>query len=73
MKEFFTVRTERTLWTCVCEGRKLEAVGFVDLVTAIAKELGVRKFSVVFDCDGRAIDGASATFDFGAPDMYFPA
>lgn len=72
MDEFLTVRAEGALWTCVCEGRKLEAVGFVDLVVAISKELGVRKFSVRFDCDGRAIDGASATFDFGAPDTYIP-
>jgi len=72
MSEFLTVRAEGSLWTCICEGRKLESVGFVDLIAAIAKELGVRKFSVTFDCDGRAIDGASATFDFGAPDTYIP-
>ena len=73
MKELLTVRTEHNLWTCVCEGRRLEAIGFVDLIGAIAKQLGVRKFSVTFDCDGRAVDGVSATFDFGAPDTYVPA
>ena len=67
-----TVRNEANLWTCVCEDRKLESVGFVDLMMAIQKELGVRRFSVEFDCEGRAIDGVLATFDFGVPDTYIP-
>jgi hypothetical protein len=67
-----TVRSEGTLWTCVCEDRKLESVGFVDLVILIKKELGVRQFSIEFDCEGKAIDGVTATFDFGAPDTYIP-
>jgi hypothetical protein len=65
-----TVRNDGNLWTCVCEGRKLESVGFVDLMILIKKELGVRQFSVEFDCEGKAIDGVLATFDFGAPDTY---
>lgn len=72
MGEFVAVRFERELWTCICEGRKLEAVGFIDLMSAIAKELGVRKFSVVLDCEGRAVDGAQVTFDLGAADTYIP-
>jgi hypothetical protein len=67
-----TVRHEDTLWTCVCEDRKLESVGFVDLMVLIKHELGVQKFTVEFDCEGKAIDGALATFDFGAPDTYIP-
>ena len=67
-----TVRYEGTMWTCVCEDRKLESVGFVDLMILIKQELGVRQFSVEFDCEGKAIDGALATFDFGAPDTYIP-
>ena len=66
------VRHEGTLWTCVCEDRKLESVGLVDLVILIKKELGVRQFTVEFDCEGKGIDGALATFDFGAPDTYIP-
>lgn len=67
-----TVRHEDTLWTCHCDDQKLESVGFIDLVVLIQKELGVRKFSVHFDCDGKAIDGVVATFDFGDPDTYVP-
>jgi hypothetical protein len=67
-----TVRFDRSLWTCVCEDRKLESVGFVDLMMLIKQELGVRQFTVEFDCEGKAIDGALATFDFGAPDTYIP-
>ncbi len=67
-----TVRFEGNLWTCICEDRKLESVGFVDLIILIKQELGVRQFSVEFDCEGKAIDGALATFDFGAPDTYIP-
>jgi hypothetical protein len=69
--EKITVRHE-DLWNCVCEDRKLESVGFLDLVMLIKRELGVRQFSVEFDCEGKAIDGAIATFDFGAPDTYIP-
>jgi hypothetical protein len=67
-----TVRNDGNLWTCVCEDRKFESVGFVDLVILIKKELGVRQFSVEFDCEGKGIDGVLATFDFGAPDTYIP-
>ena len=67
-----TVRFEGSLWTCICEGRKLESVGFVDLIMLIKKELGVGRFTVEFDCEGKAIDSALATFDFGAPDTYVP-
>jgi hypothetical protein len=67
-----TVRNDGNLWTCVCEDQKLESVGFVDLVILIKKELGVRQFSVEFDCEGKGIDGVLATFDFGAPDTYIP-
>jgi hypothetical protein len=56
----------------VCEDQKLENVGFIDLINMIKRELGVQKFAVEFDCDGKAIDGALATFDFGAPDTYIP-
>jgi len=70
--EELTVRHEGTLWTCICEDRKLENPGFVDLIILIKKELGARQFSVEFDCEGKAIDGAIATFDFGAPDTYIP-
>ena len=66
------VRFEGTLWTCACEDQKLQSVGFVDLMILVKKELGVRQFSVEFDCEGKAIDGALATFDFGAPDTYIP-
>ena len=67
-----SVRHEGDLWTCVCEEQKLESVGFVDLIILIKRELGVRQFSVEFDCEGKAIDGAIASFDFGAPDTYIP-
>jgi hypothetical protein len=67
-----TVRHEGSLWTCVCEERKLESVGFVDLIMLIKQELRVRQFSVEFDCEGKAIDGVIASFDFGAPDTYIP-
>lgn len=67
-----TVRHEGNMWTCICEDRRLEGVGFVDLVILIKRELGVRQFSVEFDCEGKAIDGVVATFDFGAPDTYIP-
>ena len=67
-----TVRFEGGLWTCVCEDRKLESVGLVDLVVLIKQELGVRQFTMEFDCEGKAIDGALATFDFGNPDTYVP-
>ena len=67
-----TVRQEGTLWTCACEDRKLESVGLADLVPLIKKELGVQKFTIEFDCEGKAIDGVVATFDFGAPDTYIP-
>lgn len=66
------VRHEANLWTCVCEDQKLESVGFVDLIILIKREMGVRQFTVEFDCEGKAIDGALATFDFGAPDTYIP-
>jgi hypothetical protein len=65
-----TVRNERNVWSCICDERKLESVGFVDLMILIKQELGTRQFSVEFDCEGKAIDGALATFDFGAPDTY---
>ena len=65
-----TVRHEGNLWTCVCEDQKLESPGFVDLMMLVKKELGVRQFTLEFDCEGKAIDGALATFDFGAPDTY---
>ena len=67
-----TVRFEGNLWTCVCEDRKLESVGFVDLMILVKQELGVQHFSLEFDCEGKAIDGVVATFDFGAPDTYIP-
>lgn len=67
-----TVRYAGNLWTCICEDRKLESVGFVDLMILIKRELDVRQFSVEFDCEGKAIDGALAAFDFGAPDTYIP-
>jgi hypothetical protein len=70
--EEMTVRFDGSLWTCACEDRKLESVGFVDLMILVKQELGVRQFSVEFDCEGKAIDGAIATFDFGAPDTYIP-
>jgi hypothetical protein len=66
------VRHEGNLWTCFCEDQTLESVGFVDLIMLIEKKIGVRKFSVTFDCEGKAIDGTVATFDFGAPDTYVP-
>lgn len=66
------VRNEGNLWTCVCEDRKLESMGFVELVMRIQRELGVRRFTVEFDYEGKAIDGVLATFDFGAPDTYVP-
>ncbi len=72
MSERLTVRHETDLWTCVYEGQKLESVGFVDLVVLIRKELGIRKFAIEFDCDGKAIDGVVATFDWGDPDTYIP-
>jgi hypothetical protein len=72
VSEDLKVRHEGNLWTCVCEDEKLEGVGLVDLIVRIQKELRVRKFSIEFDCDGKAIDGVIATFDFGAPDTYIP-
>lgn len=72
MSEQLLVRHEENLWTCRCEGQHLESVGFVDLVVAIGKELGTQKFSIKFDCEGKAIDGVVATFDFGDPDTYVP-
>jgi len=72
VSERVIVRHDGSLWTCVCEDQTLEGIGFIDLVMRIAEVLGVRKFSVEFDCEGKAIDGALATFDFGAPDTYVP-
>ena len=66
------VRQEGGLWTAMCEGRKLEGVELVDVVMRIQKVLGVQKFSVEFDYEGKSIDGVVATFDFGAPDTYIP-
>ena len=66
------IRHEANVWTCNCEDQKLEGIGFVDLIVLIQKELGTRRFSVEFDCDGKAIDGVVATFDFGEPDTYVP-
>jgi len=66
------IRQEGTLWTCVCDDQKLESVGLADLVPLIKKTLGVQKVTVEFDCEGKAIDGVVATFDFGAPDTYIP-
>ena len=42
----------------------------MDLVIRIRKDLGMNKFTVSFDSEGSGIDGAVATFDFGAPDTY---
>ena len=67
-----TVRYEGNVWTCAWDDGKLESVGFVDLIILIKQKMGVRQFSVEFDCEGKAIDGALATFDFGAPDTYIP-
>jgi hypothetical protein len=72
MSENLTVRHEENLWTCTDQQHRLEHVGFIDLVILIRKEMGIRKFTLTFDCDGKAIDGATATFDFGAPDTYIP-
>ena len=72
MSERLTVRHEDDLWTCICEGQKLESIGFVDLMVLVSKELGTRRFSIEFDCDGKAIDGVTATFDWGDPDTYIP-
>ena len=66
------VRQEGGLWTCVCDDQKFESPGFIDLVMRIKQELGVRQFSMEFDCEGKSIDGATATFDFGMPDTYIP-
>ena len=72
MGDALIVRYEGNLWTCVCEDGKFENVGFIDLVMLLERELGTRKFTLTFDCEGKAIDGATATFDFGAPDTYIP-
>lgn len=72
MNDALIVRYEDNLWTCVCEDGKFENVGFIDLVMMLERELGIRKFTLQFDCEGKAIDGATATFDFGAPDTYVP-
>lgn len=72
MSENLTVRFEDNLWTCTDHQQRVEHVGFIDLVIRIRNELGLRKFTLNFDCDGKAIDGASATFDFGVPDTYIP-
>ena len=72
MSENLTVRFENNLWTCTDKQHRVEHVGFIDLVIRIRNELGMRRFTLNFDCDGKAIDGASATFDFGAPDTYIP-
>jgi hypothetical protein len=66
------VRQEGGLWTSICEGRKVEGIELVDVIMRIQRQLGVQKFSVEFDCEGKTIDGAVATFDFGAPDTYIP-
>jgi hypothetical protein len=60
------------LWTSVCEGRKIEGIELVDVIMRVKQVLGVRQFAVEFDCEGKSIDGAIATFDFGAPDTYIP-
>jgi len=59
-------------WTCSGENQLIEAVGFVDLMIRIRKDLQLQKFTVTFDCEGSEIDGAVATFDFGDPDVYVP-
>ena len=55
MSENLTVRHEGNLWTCTDKQHKLEHVGFIDLVTRIRTELGMRKFTLTFDCDGKAL------------------
>jgi len=70
MSEKLIIRRDGNIWICSGEGRTLEAVGFVDLVIRIRKDLGMNKFTVSFDSEGSGIDGAIATFDFGAPDTY---
>lgn len=67
-----TVRRDGNLWTCSGEGKPLEAVGFVDLMIRIRKDLNLQKFVVTFDSEGSEIDGAVASFDFGEPDTYVP-
>lgn len=59
-------------WTCSGENHLIEAVGFVDLMIRIRKDLQLQKFTVTFDCEGSEIDGAVATFDFGNLDVYVP-
>ena len=68
MSEYLTVRHEGNLWTCADDEHNFEAVGFIDLVIGIRKALGIHKFTVTFDCESSAIDGAVASFDFGPPD-----
>jgi len=70
--EILTVRREGNLWTCSAEGRSLEAVGFVDLMIRIRKDLRRQKFVVTFDSEGSEVDGVIASFDFGDPDTYVP-
>ena len=70
MSEELVVRRDGTLWTCTADEQHLEAVGFIDLIIRVRKELQIQKFSVTFDCEGSGIDGAVATFDFGTPDTY---
>jgi|GEM_PF-6870111 len=72
MAEKLTVRRDGNLWTCSADGESLEAVGFVDLMIRIRRELNLQKFVVTFDSEGSIIDGAVATFDFGEPDTYVP-
>jgi hypothetical protein len=70
VSENLVVRREGNLWTCTGEDHNFEAVGFIDLIIRIHNEFRTQKFSVTFDSEGSAIDGASATFDFGVPDTY---
>ena len=66
------VRRDGNMWICSGDGPPLEAVGFIDLMIRIRKELRLRKFVVTFDSEGSEVDGAVASFDFGDPDTYVP-
>ncbi|MEP6940291.1 MAG: hypothetical protein ABI846_11040 [Rudaea sp.] len=70
MSNDLVVRRDGNMWTCVGEGHQIEAVGFIDLMIRIRKELGAHRFTVSFDSEGSEVDGASATFEFGIPDTY---
>jgi len=70
VSEHLVVHHDHGLWVFHDDEHNLRDADFLALIVRIHNILGIHKFTIEFDCEGKPIDGVVATYDFGAPDTY---